>query len=254
MDFRFRKNTIGEKCDRNGHVVHRIDLFVDGKDNSGGTEAFRGEEVGYISVTYVPSKVWRERYTGDWGMVRWLNDYTGACGFMDIEHIEDEDGCFVGTNETLHKDVEKTVKQLSKYVDQYRNRLSEPEIEEMTKEALEEAFRHYADKIRSEKAEKYETSREFHVDKPRVEFVRVAKPHRRKGYGTALYKRMTEELGRRYGLRLYDGGVQSDEAEATWEHLVTLDWNNAREVPYPNDSTGRTRYELSIKPETKQAA
>lgn len=248
MNFRFIEDTEATKADNNGHVVHRVELHVEGETSR--SNAFYGDEVGYINVTYVPSDVWRERYTGDWGMVRWLNDFTGACGFTDCEHVTDENGDITAVNEWLHKDLEKTVRTLSKYLDRRSEQLSKSDVEEMSEEALEAAFEHYTDKIREEHGEDYDAAREFHVGKPRVEFIRVAREHRRKGYGTALYRRMTEELDRRFGFKLYDGGIQSDEAEAVWEKLVTLDWNKAQEVEYPHDHKDRTRYKLSFNPQT----
>lgn len=254
MDFDFHEDAEAQKGDQRGHVVHSLRLHVDGADNSGGHGAFYGEEVGYINVTYIPSEVWRELYTGDWGMVRWLSDFTGACGLTDHEHIFDDDGNIVGMNEWLHKDLPQTVHILSKYLDRYDDRLSKFDVKEMEEDTLEMALGYYVGEIEKQHGEDYEASRRFHVDKPRVEFIRVSKDHRRKGYGTALYRKMTEILDRRYGMKLYDGGLQSDEAQAAWEHLVTLDWNDAREVSFPNDDRGKTRYELSMKPGTKAAA
>jgi GNAT superfamily N-acetyltransferase len=90
------------------------------------------------------------------------------------------------------------------------------------------------------------------VDKPRVEFIRVARSHQRQGYGTALYRRMTEELDRRFGFSLYASQLQRDCAEAAWEKLITLDWNDAEEEEVPFEGDSSTRYKISSK--TKQMA
>jgi GNAT superfamily N-acetyltransferase len=258
MNFRFEKDV--EDVRNCGHVVHRLDLCVDEKGNSGGEVpvdlGFQGNEVGYIKVTYIPSETWRERYTGDWGMVRWLADFKGTCGLTDFKTVEDEDGEVIGTEEFLHKDLRKTVNVLSKEIDHHRDWLCNTgELEEMSEEALEAAFDHYTDELWDRYEEDYKRSRRFHVDKPRVDFIRVAKDHRRNGYGTALYRRMTEELDRRLGLSLHDGGLQSDEAEAAWEKLVMLDWNEATVEKYPKKvgEGTKTRYKLSFA-QDKQAA
>ncbi len=260
MDFRFIEDAEGPPSANNGHITHRLELHVSDKDNSGGCNAFYGEEVGYISVTYIPSETWRERYTGDWGLVLWLSDFKGLCGVTSREQIHNDRGDLVGVKENLHKDLEKTVKLLSQAVESYGDRLSSEEVEEMAKKELEMAFDYYTDKLWERHEDHYKLSRRFHVDKPRVQFIRVAKPHRRNGYGTALYRRMTEELYHCFGFSLHDGGIQRDQAETAWKKLINLNWNVSSVEQYPklakrgvNQDEVKTRHKLKWR-ETKQLA
>lgn len=260
MDFRFIEDAEGPPSANNGHITHRLELHVPEKGNSGGCNAFYGEEVGYISVTYISSKTWRERYTGDWGLVLWLSDFKGFCGVTDHEKIYDEEDRLVGVKENLHKDLEKTVKLLSQTVESYGDRLSPEEVEEMADRELEMAFDYYTDKLWKKHKDQHKLSRRFHVDKPRVQFIRVAKPHRRNGYGTALYRRMTKKLHRRFGFSLHDGGIQRDQAKAAWKKLISLNWNISSVEQYPklakrglNQDEVKTRHKLKWR-ETKQPA
>jgi len=146
------------------------------------------------------------------------------------------------------------VKSLAKKAMPWSDWITEDELEEMSESELEERFDFYIEKLHDEFDEERERTKRFHVDKPRVEFIRVARHIQRNGYGTALYRRMTEELDRRFGFELYASQLQRDCAEAAWEKLVTLDWNDAteEELPFKGDDT--TRYKLSMKPETKAVA
>ena len=260
MNFRFIKDVEGPPSANNGHITHRLELHADEKDNSGGCNAFRSDEVGYINVTYIPSKTWRERYTGDWGLVLWLSDFKGLCGLTDHEKIYDEEDRLIGVKENLHRNLEKTVNLLSKAAESYGNRLSFEQVEEMTEKELKMAFDYYTDKLWEKHKDHHKLSRRFHVDKPRVQFIRVAKPHRRNGYGTDLYRRMTEELHRRFGFSLHDGGIQRDEAESAWKKLINLNWNTSSVERYPklakcglNQDEVKTRHKLKWR-ETKQPA
>lgn len=249
MDFRFVEDTEGTAANNNGHIVHRLELHVPGESNSGGSEAFYGDEVGYINVTYIPSDVWEKRYTGDWGLIRWGSDFRGWTGFTDFTRNGDE------VEKWLHKDMVTTVDYLSRQVDSHCNWLCNTgEIAEMTENELEVAFDYYTDKLWEWHKEDYKATREFHVDKPRIEFIRVAKRHRRKGYGMRLYKRMAKELDRRYGFPMYAAQLQREEAEAAWEKMVTLDWNDAEEVTVPFQKDETTRYRVRFTDNEKQVA
>ena len=245
MRFEFTEDTEGTAANNNGHVVHRLDLHVEGKTNANErfNNAFEGDEVGYISVTYIPSKTWRERYTGDWGLLRWGSDFHGWCGFLKPSRYEEKFYPFP-----------KVVKSLAKQAMPHRDWITEDELEEMSDSELEERFEFYIEKLHDRYDEERERTRRFHVDKPRVEFIRVARSQQRQGYGTALYRRMTEELDRRFGFPLYASQLQRDCAEAAWEKLVTLDWNDAEEEEVPFEGDSSTRYKISMKPETKAVA
>jgi GNAT superfamily N-acetyltransferase len=245
MHFRFKPSVEkGTAATNNGHVVRRLELFLDDPvepedfELSGG---FSGDgEVGYINVTYITEESWERLYTGDSGLLRWLNDFQGA-------HFKPE-----------KHSLEKTVKLLSQKCENWHDWLSDDEVEEMSQEELEVRFDSYTSELWEKHRTEHENTRKFHVGKPRVEFVRVKERFQRNGYGTALYRRITEILQERYGLCLYSTNLQSESAVATWEHLLEAEWSEVEEVevPFDKDLPGcdNTRYELSVKPETKLAA
>lgn len=234
MRFEFDENAEASAADNNGHVVRRVNLYLPDESNSGDHGGFDGEEVGYINATYVPSEVWRERYTGDWGLLRWGSDFHGWCGFLDP--LADDE--FYPLSSVVRSLAKKTMRR--------SEHLTKEEVQEMSESELEERFEFYIEKLHDEFDDQREETKQFHVDKPRVEFIRVARGYRRNGYGTALYRRMTEELGRRYGLSLYASQLQRDCASAAWEKLITLDWNDATEEQIPFEGDGSTRYKLTF--------
>jgi len=248
MNFRFIEEAESSPSANNGHITHRLELHVPEKGNTSGCNAFYGEEVGYINVTYIPLKTWEERYTGDWGLVLWISDFKGLCGATSREQIRNGQGELVDVKEHLHKDMAKTVELLSKRFDSFGGRLSSEEIEKMSEGELELAFDYYTDKIEERYGGQHKLSRRFHVDKPRVQFIRVAKPHRRNGYGTALYRRMTEELHCRFGLSLHDGGTQRDQAEAAWKKLINFNWNDSATEHFPKlEANGLNQDQMKVR-------
>lgn len=228
-------------------VVHQATVHAPGGTESefyvgsvGGEDDVAENEVGYIKAAYIPSKTWRETYTGDWGLLRWGSDFKGWCEFRNR----------MGDDEFY--DFPRIVKALAKRIMRCREDwLSDDDVEEMSQSELEERFEFYMEKAHERFDEERERTRKFHVDKPQVDFICVAKDRQRRGYGTALYRKMTEELDRRFGFSLHASTLQRDAAEKAWEKLITLDWNEAEEVPTPFVDD-KTRYKISAK--TKQVA
>lgn len=198
MRFRFSE---GVQFRGGGEVVHRLDLFVEGKsaDKSGFAEG----SVGYIKVKYIPSKKWQELYTGDWGFARWLADFAFMGGLKEKERRFNEDEEFVGMEEWIPKNKRRVATAICDKLG-----VSDTSFEQAIKLA------------KSRFAVDYRISKRKHVDRPMVEFIEVAEDHRRNGYGTALYRRMALELNRRFGLGLHGSFAQSKEAQATWRHLA----------------------------------
>lgn len=244
MDFRFKEDTEGTAANNNGHVVHRLEAHMEGEtgDEHGGME---GDEIAYINVTYVPSETWENDYSGDWGLLRFADHYRGWCGFLHCEAFDDKSG---------FKPLSEVVRSLSRKVIRRSERPSREECQNMNRDELEVRFDHYIEKAWEELEEDWESAKQFHVDKPRVEYIYVSEDFRRQGIATKLYKRMATELERRYGLHLHSSTVQRDEAEAAWEKLITLDWNDHEEEFIPFPGSGKVRYKLSVNPGTKQPA
>lgn len=91
----------------------------------------------------------------------------------------------------------------------------------------------------------FEKFKEFHYDKPLVDYIRVYEPHRRKRIGAALYEKAARWLAETKGLKLYASGIQSNEAKAAWQWLQkNKEANIGKEVFEDGDRT-KTRIFLS---------
>ena len=234
MNFRFKPNVEeGTMATNNGHVVHRLELFLDEPIEPGEIELAGGVsgdgEVGYINVTYVPEEVWEERYSGDEGLLRWLDDFKG-------KHFKPD-----------RYELSKTVRGLSKECEGWHDWLSKEDVEEMSEEELENLFDVYLSDLWDEYETEWKNTYRYHVDKPRVEFIRVLNDYQRNGYGTKLYRKMAEILNEEYDMKLHSTNLQREAAEKTWDSLLKEDWSKAEEVEMPFENDDGTRYALSVK-------
>lgn len=240
IEFGFKPNVEGEKANNNGYVVRRLEVF--GPENPdygefGPMGGICGGEVGYINVTYITEENWEKRYTGKYGIVRWISDFKNVPISVPGESPIERKSPF-----------QNLVKNLSKEAERSRSDwLSRSKAEEMSRSELESLFDVYKSAIEDKYEKEKSACKEFHVEKPRVEFVHVAKNYRRRGIGMALYKEMTRILNEHYNLPLHSTNLQREAAEKLWDKMVTLDWNTADEVEYPFEDDDRTRYALSVK-------
>lgn len=63
--------------------------------------------------------------------------------------------------------------------------------------------------------------KQYHVNRPLVDFIHVDEAFRRQGVGTALYSYGAQWLAKTKGLPLYASDLQSNEALATWRSMMT---------------------------------
>lgn len=79
-------------------------------------------------------------------------------------------------------------------------------------------------KINKERAEDYIKSKNFHVDKPLVDFIRVHPEFARQHVALAMYREASKWLYSEFGLYLHASGVQSEEAVHAWTKMESLGW------------------------------
>lgn len=181
-----------------GHVVHRLEAFADSDiETNDRHQGFRDNEVGYINVTYIPKATWKDMYGGDLGILDWLSD-------------------FRSWNLPGDRNMEELIRLMSYKLDRQRpaedvEALGLQETAEMFEELLSRTWERYR--------ENYNTAREYHVDRPRVDYVCVDENHRRQGIGEQLYVRAARKLAEDYGMALHGSSLQSDYAKAMWKHL-----------------------------------
>lgn len=194
-------------------------------------EAYVGAEpVGYIKVAYVPNQTFAERYPDPFHFAvfeRSSNRYSGLRHLLE-EKPEQEWG-----KEDFYKAVETS----------YLAR-GWPDYDRLQAADLDQLRSWWQDRKRflnREHRADMEHFRIWHVDKPRVDFIRVydqrfgrsyedgeatigrydqsSKDWRRHGIGTVLYEAAALWLSER-GMVLWASGLQSHEAEHAWKHLA----------------------------------
>jgi len=160
-------------------------------------------EVGYIKASYIPRDVWEEKYSGDFGFIRWLRDMKSV----------------IYPDRKMNGPIGAYTSGFSRDVDEYRNWITNDKETYYQKSETEKRtlFWEYVERLKTKYWEEYEKDFDFHVDKPLVDYINVEPEHRRNGIGSALYERMAKTLANRFGLRLYASGIQTGEAKKAWE-------------------------------------
>jgi len=186
-----------------GHVVHRIEAYLpEGEQlQSQGSGDWTGNEVGYIKITYIPSNYFEEKYGGKVGMLRFADDFMGWL-FRDPIVIP------------------RAISEISRRIDSYHERVSRKEVQKMEMEERFDLFEDYMDRVVENYGGVREEKKEYHVDKPRVEYIQVADGYKRQGIGTQLYKEASRWMEEEFGLRSYSSTLRSDAAEAVWKSMV----------------------------------
>jgi hypothetical protein len=197
VEFEFTEE---KEIDDRGWVVHSLEAygkldhpkFINPKTS-----------VGHIKVSYVPEETWEEKYSGDFGFIRWLRDVKSV-----IRPDREMNGPIAAYTSGFSKEVESWDKWISNNRKQYSKK---------TEEEKRTLFWEYVKKLKERYWEKYEEFFDFHVGKPIVDYICVEEEHRRKGIGSMLYETMAKILGNCFDLRLYASGIQTEKAEKAWE-------------------------------------
>lgn len=156
------------------------------------------EEVGYIKAAYVPQSNFKA--------------YFPSPGWLEINRAS--------SSERTPSLEGKSDEDLAKFIDQNNRSLrsQRSELEGLNSDTLLEKAKETLEHHNEEGRHRYNAFEEFHVDKPRVDYVKVYDSWKRKGIGTALYEEMAETLGEE-DMALYASGLQSDDAVAIWDYL-----------------------------------
>lgn len=193
MDLQYWLVEDAEGDDNRGWTVHQI--FAMGGD----------ELAGYIKTAYIPQKRFAQRYPN---IVPYLCHMKGKVllpvGVETIEECNDEQlrkSCSHIAYETLPWGIaSENVRMMSNY----------------GKQSLMTFWNEGVKTLEERYGKEFEAFRDFHVDKPIVDYVRVMDGYRRRGIATALYLEMAHYLAEQ-GLVLRASGLQAKEAAAWWD-------------------------------------
>jgi GNAT superfamily N-acetyltransferase len=196
VTFTYHEDVEGDK--NRGWKVDRIDAFLPGIE----------EPVGYLNISYIPKERFKAHYPG-------ILNYLSKMNGMSILPYEYK-------NADYHKIPPQELKKIiSKAYIAIGPYPSTEEFERLKNLPLNEVIPEF------EKIEKiakknyglqYRQFKNYHVDKPLVDFIRVRPDVQRKGIATALHRAGYEWMKSR-GLPYYASGTQTDMAKRVWDKL-----------------------------------
>ncbi len=185
-----------------------------------------GKPAGYLKISYIPRKQ-MER------LIPTAFDYATyrSGSFLGIKHLLKD------KSEELwdDKDLIKAINESYQWIGGYRGEIK---LEEQSTDELRQLWKKRKQFINREYKKSYEEFKDFHLDKPQIDFIEVYQPKekwryvdgegvefedqmpefRRQGIGSALY-----EVGAKWmqanKMKLWASTVQTDDAKATWKNL-----------------------------------
>lgn len=193
-------------------VVHKIDAYIG------------DEHAGYIKVSYVPREYLKKFIPN---IFSYLTKIKGVNLLpREISHIH--------YSKLSHEQLVDSFEMVYYYANHERYPTWDPKekkyiykgkfVNEYSKEELIEVYKEFEKVLIKQYGKQFQDFKQFHVDKPLVDYVRVNEPEedpkrfRRKRIGEALYLAATEWMNSK-GMKLYASGLQSDPAKATWEYF-----------------------------------
>lgn len=195
-DLKFKFNPDVEGDNNRGWIVHKIEAYYDGKS------------VGYINASYISKDRWNKWYKN--GVIDWMVHLSGAgSGLID------------GYNK---KDWAKVCRNLWGHVsspdDKWRGGYG-TSSNEMTDKDWEASAKALIDAAEKKYSKQFKEDKNYFVDKPFVDYIRVNEEFQRKGIGTLLYMGMARELYKRYKLKkFYGSSLQTDMAKGAWKAMA----------------------------------
>lgn len=198
------------------------------------TALVEGEEAGYIKLSWIPEEKFRKQYPS---IFNWLSEERGIHFLKEGENWQDASPeRKVDILNSILNRLRLKISNRSK-VGQEINDLREKynkgwytdlpkDIPEETSARLLKALERATLKDKRWGPE-FQKFKDFFIDKPIVDYIRVydqkdpkgpGRDYRRMGIGRLLYRRAGEYL-KDMGLKLHASGLQSDEAKAAWADL-----------------------------------
>lgn len=180
-----------------GFVIDKITAYID------------GEEAGYIKIQNIP----HEKFYKHFGTIfNWMTQIQGRRVLPFSKESEYYENL---SNEERRKMLKDIVYRTfvpwgeeTKYVTQFND-----------KEVLEKIREFEQKLLNSRTGKQYKKFKNYHKDKPFVDFIKVHEKFQRQRVAEALYLEAAKWLKER-GMKLHASGLQTDQAQAAWDHLA----------------------------------
>lgn len=193
-------------------IVHKITPLINGK------------EAGYLKISYVPKERMKKHFPTllNFGLAQYFpigKDHTHWKNLTQEEKAKLLIYVILSHKSPRHKDWDIG------WSDQSR-------ISDMTEDELDAYLSMAADpKFNKNLKQRWDEFVKFHVDKPKVDFIRVNDSFQRQHVALALYQKGATLLAKK-GLLLHASGLQQPEAAMAWKKMSQLGWVK----PAPSDS------------------
>lgn len=179
-----------------GWIVHRIEAFIEGK------------EVGYINISYIPKTRFEYEYPT---LLQYLDKIEGRSAYPGKAYATDGVDYYSEIFDELPTEVQiHVLERMLHFNGGEQEHLDEKGLIKRKQELMKELNRKFG--------QKFADFKEFNMDKPLVDYIKVEDHAQRQRVGIALYEKAAKWLATK-GLNLHASGIQSDAAKASWEWL-----------------------------------
>lgn len=197
-------------CEFLDDITYKFVADIEGDKNRGWqvdeVKAFYDEkEVGYLKISYIPKERFERQY-------RSIFDYLYK---IEGKHLLPRG---VDPKKVTAAELRPYLFALQYEAEGWADGDWQKANERWTDQEVMTYFYEVERVIYKHNEKRFKEFREFHVDKPLVDFIRVQPEYQRKGVASLLYKLGAKWMASR-GMKLFASGLQSDQAKAAWSKL-----------------------------------
>lgn len=197
VTFTYHEDVEGDK--NRGWRVDRIDAHLPGVE----------KPVGYLKISYIPKERWEAHFP------TMLNFLAKMQGQSVLPYRSESRDYHDIPPEELKTNIQHAAIALS---DRYPSMEEFKRLENLPLDQVVPEFEKFEKYAKKKFALQYRRYKQYYVDKPIVDFIRVEEPYQRQGIGIALHRAGHEWMKKR-GLPYYASGSQTAEAKAVWQKM-----------------------------------
>lgn len=197
--------------DNRGFTVDKISSYVD------------GEEVGYLKIQNLPHERFHFFYPT---IFNWMQQINGGAGLP----YEKSDWHYENLNPKERRSFLKTILHRERLVKYGGEELAD----KMDDAAILKSIREVEERMERRHGQKFKEFKNYHKDKPFVDYIRVHEDFQRQRIAEAMYLDAAKWMKER-GLKFYASSLQSPEAKGAWKHL-------AKKFDVRKSKSGKRRY------------
>lgn len=180
-----------------------------------------GQEAGYLKISYIPQSRFDSHYKA--GALSYM-DLIAGHGIFPRSFLRKGDLDDAQRNHDVYRLSDPDLRRLvcnAAWILKIQDLSSNGQAEQMTRSQLLDEVSALTEQADKRVGRKFQLFKDFHIDKPLVDYIGVVEPMRRQGIARALYVEGAFWMAEK-GLRLYASGLQQREAVMAWQSMG--DW------------------------------